>query len=294
MKNQEQKIFQRDLVISLVLHMIFVVIVIYGIPSIFEKPPEETQVITFEMLTVSDIVNVRNQDIKKPEPKEIKESQKIEKSATKPKEEVKEPEETPLEKTETLEKEAEVVPEKEKEKEIPKKEEKPKKVIPPKKEKSKKIEKPKKPVKKQEDVIDSILQNLEKESDGKKTNSLNRTTSNQENEGKFARGDHDEDSPLSITEKMLIKQQIENNWTQVIGDLENIKVKISLELEIDGTVTKAEITSITCPPGAEQICQLVAETTKRAAKKASPIKNLRPDRYDIWKKFDLDFYPGNM
>ena len=93
---------------------------------------------------------------------------------------------------------------------------------------------------------------------------------------------------------MLIKQQIEDNWTQVVGNLENIKVKISLELEIDGTVTKADILSINCPPGADQICQLVPETTKRAVKKASPVKNLRPDRYDIWKKFDLDFYPGSM
>jgi membrane protein involved in colicin uptake len=295
MKTQEQKAFQRDLIISLVLHLIFVVIFIYGIPSIFEKLPEENQVITFEMLTVSDIVNVRNQDIKKPEPKEIKESKKIEKSSTKAKEELKEPEEKPVEKTEVVEKEAEIVPEKEKKKEIPKKEEKPKKVIPPKKEKEKvKPKKIEKPVKKQEDVIDSILQNLEKESDGEKKNSLNRTTSSQENEGKFARGNHDEDSPLSITEKMLIKQQIEDNWTQVVGNLENIKVKISLELEIDGTVTKADILSINCPPGADQICQLVAETTKRAVKKASPVKNLRPDRYDIWKKFDLDFYPGSM
>ena len=84
MKTQEQKAFQRDLIISLVLHLIFVVIFIYGIPSIFEKLPEENQVITFEMLTVSDIVNVRNQDIKKPEPKEIKESKKTTSSPSPP------------------------------------------------------------------------------------------------------------------------------------------------------------------------------------------------------------------
>ena len=293
MKTQEEKDFQRDLIISLVLHLVFVVIFVYGIPTLFKKPAEEHQVITFEMLTVSDIVNVRNQDIKKPEPKEVQESKKIEKSATKNKEEVKETKEPPLEKTEPSKKESEILPEKKeekKEKVVPKKEEPQKKVTPPKKEK----ELPKKPIKKQEDVIDSILQNLEKESDGEKTKSLNRTTSSQQNEGKFARGNNDNESPLSITEKMLIKQQIEDNWTQIIGNLENIKVKISLELEIDGTVIKADIINISCPAGADQICQLVAETTKRAVKKASPVKNLRPDRYDAWKKFDLDFYPSNM
>ena len=98
---------------------------------------------------------------------------------------------------------------------------------------------------------------------------------------------------LSKDEKLLIMSQVEEKWIPVVGDLENIKVKVSLELEIDGTVTKAEIKSITCPPRAEQICQLVAESAKRAVKNASPIKNLQPERYDLWKKFDLDFYPGD-
>ena len=293
MKTQEQKAFQRDLVISLVLHLIFVVIFIYGIPSIFEKLPEENQVITFEMLTVSDIVNVRNQDIKKPEPKEIKESKKIEKSSTKAKEELKEPEEKPLEKTEVVEKEAEIVPEKEKQKEIPKKEEKPKKVIPPKKEKEKvKPKKIEKPVKKQEDLIDSVLQTLEKESDGEKKNSLNRTTSSQENEGKFARGNHDEDSPLSITEIMLINQQINENWNKPTG-IENIKVTLSLKLDKDGTVIEVKIKD-SPSTGNKQLQDLVNEGALRAAKKASPIKNLRLERYDLWKEFDLNFDPSTM
>lgn len=98
---------------------------------------------------------------------------------------------------------------------------------------------------------------------------------------------------LTTNEKMLIKRQIEDKWVQPVGDLENIIVKTKLELDIDGTVTKAEIISITCPPGTEQICPLVAETTQKAAKNASPIKNLRTDRYDIWKTVELDFYPGN-
>ena len=98
---------------------------------------------------------------------------------------------------------------------------------------------------------------------------------------------------LSKDEKTLIKHQIENKWIPVVGDFENIKVTISLELEIDGAVTKAEITRLTCPPRAEEMCRLVAETTKNAAKNASPIKNLQPDRYDIWKNFDLEFDPSN-
>ena len=95
MKNQEQKAFQKDLIISLVLHLIFIGVFIYGLPSIFKKVPEEPDVITFEMLPVSDITNVRDQGVKTPEPKEIKKSQKIEKSASSPKENLEQKEETP-------------------------------------------------------------------------------------------------------------------------------------------------------------------------------------------------------
>ena len=72
MKNQEQKAFQKDLIISLVLHLIFIGVFIYGLPSIFKKVPEEPDVITFEILPVSDITNVKDQGVKTPEPKEIK------------------------------------------------------------------------------------------------------------------------------------------------------------------------------------------------------------------------------
>ena len=97
---------------------------------------------------------------------------------------------------------------------------------------------------------------------------------------------------LSKDEKILIMSQVENKWIPVVVDPKNVEVKISLELETDGTVSKAEVTRIICPLGDEQICQLVAESAKSAAKNASPIKNLQPERYDLWKKFDLDFYPG--
>jgi membrane protein involved in colicin uptake len=99
MKNQEQKAFQKDLIISLILHLIFIGVFIYGLPSIFKKVPDEPDVITFEMLTVSDITNIRDQGVKTPEPKEIKKSQKTEKSAASPKEEMpKQEEPKPVEK----------------------------------------------------------------------------------------------------------------------------------------------------------------------------------------------------
>jgi len=319
MKNQEQKAFQKDLVISLILHLIFIGVFIYGLPSIFKKAPEEPDVITFEMLPVADITNVRDQGIKTPEPKEIKKSQKIEKSASSPIENLEQKEETPKqeepkpvekkpetpkeEKT-TPSKEAEIVPEKKKEEEAPKKEEpKPetpkeedkKKPAPIKKEvkqpQPKKEETTKKAPKKQEDVIDSLLANLEKESEGTERRSPNRTPPSPPNEGKFAKGNNaDEESPLSITEEMLIKQQIIKHWDKPAG-IEGIEVIFHVKLDIEGNVTIIQVSGLT---GDKQLQVLVEETGRRAVKKASPIKSLRPERYNVWKEFKLRFDPSSM
>lgn len=320
MKNQEQKAFQKDLVISLILHLIFIGVFIYGLPSIFKKVQEEPDVITFEMLPVSDITNVRDQGAKTPEPKEIKKSQKIEKSASSPKENLEQKEETPKqeepkpvekkpetpkeEKT-TPSKEAEIVPEKKKEEpkpvekkpETPKEEDK-KKPAPIKKEvkqpQAKKEETTKKTHKKQEDIIDSLykdLLNLEKESEGTERRSPNRTPPSPPNEGKFAKGNNaDEDEPLAASERATIEQQIKSNWNQPVG-LEEVKIALHLSLDKEGNAT---ITQISGLKGDKQLQTLLEETARRAVKKANPIKNLRPERYNVWKEFNVGFEPSDF
>ena len=286
MKNQEQKAFQKDLIISLVLHLIFIGVFIYGLPSIFKKVPDQQNVITFEMLTVSDITNVRDQGVKTPEPKEIKKSQKIEKSAASPKENLEQKEETPKqEEPKLVEKKPETPKEEDKKKPAPiiKKE--------VKQPQAKKEETDKKAHKKQEDVIDSLLANPEKESEGTERRSPNRTPPSPPNEGKFAKGNNaDEESPLSITEEMLIKQQIIKHWDKPAG-IEGIEVIFHVRLDIEGNVTIIQVSGLT---GDKQLQVLVEETGRRAVKKASPIKNLRPERYNVWKEFKLRFDPSSM
>ena len=285
MKNQEQKAFQKDLIISLVLHLIFIGVFIYGLPSIFKKVPDQQNVITFEMLTVSDITNVRDQGVKTPEPKEIKKSQKIEKSAASPKENLEQKEETPKqEEPKPVEKKPETPKEEDKKKPAPIKKE-------VKQPQPKKEETAKKAPKKQEDVIDSLLANLEKESEGTERRSPNRIPPSPPNEGKFAKGNNaDEESPLSITEEMLIKQQIIKHWDKPAG-IEGIEVIFHVRLDIEGNVTIIQVSGLT---GDKQLQVLVEETGRRAVKKASPIKNLRPERYNVWKEFKLRFDPSSM
>lgn len=318
MNKQEQQAFQKDLFISLLLHLICIGVFFYGLPSIFKTVLEEQQVITFEMLALSDITNIRDQSIQTPEPQEINKSQKIEKFTSSPKktleqkeenqkqEEVKplqkEPDIIKKEKT-TLSREAEIVPEKKKEEsrsveknfntiqEIDKNNsdqinKKVKQVQP----KTKEIDV--KSLKKQEeDIIGSLLANLEKESEGTALSAPNRTPPRLPNEGNFTKGNNsDEESPLSITEEMLIKQQIIKHWDKPAG-IEGIEVTFHVRLDIEGNVTIIQVSGLI---GDTQLQVLVEETARRAVKKASPIQNLRPERYNVWKEFKLRFDPSSM
>ena len=285
MKNQEQKAFQKDLIISLILHLIFIGVFIFGLPSIFKKAPEEPDVITFEMLPVADITNVRDQGIKTPEPKEIKKSQKIEKSAASPKENLEQKEETPKqEEPKPVEKKPETPKEEDKKKPAPIKKE-------VKQPQPKKEENAKKAPKKQEDVIDSLLANLEKESEGTERRSPNRTPPSPPNEGKFAKGNNaDEDEPLAVSEIATIKGQIKSNWNKPAG-LEGIKVVLHLSLDIEGNATIVGVSGL---KGDKQLQILVEESARRAVKKANPIKNLRPERYNVWKEFNVGFEPSDF
>jgi len=285
MKNQEQKAFQKDLIISLILHLIFIGVFIYGLPSIFKKAPEEPDVITFEMLPVADITNVRDQGIKTPEPKEIKKSQKIEKSAASPKENLEQKEETPKqEEPKPVEKKPETSKEEDKKKPAPIKKE-------VKQPQPKKEENAKKAPKKQEDVIDSLLANLEKESEGTERRSPNRTPPSPPNEGKFAKGNNAaEDEPLAVSEIATIKGQIKSNWNKPAG-LEGIKVVLHLSLDIEGNATIVGVSGL---KGDKQLQILVEESARRAVKKANPIKNLRPERYNVWKEFNVGFEPSDF
>jgi len=58
MKEQEDKKFQRAIIVSAILHLVLVGIFFFGFPSVFEKLPEEQDVMTFEILPTSELSNV--------------------------------------------------------------------------------------------------------------------------------------------------------------------------------------------------------------------------------------------
>ncbi|HJD65363.1 MAG TPA: energy transducer TonB [Rickettsia endosymbiont of Diachasma alloeum] len=303
---------------SIALHLLLLYFFLFGIPSLFEKLPEE-QIITFEMLPVNDKPNIITQTKQKEAPIENEDAKKSEQTKPKdlPKEEkAKEPEvkkveekpkieeKKPIEEKKT-EEVKEALPEKKEEikEEKPKEEEKKQveevKKTEEKKEEKKPIEKPKEK-KKQEsktDELDSLLKNLEQSSEGDNVKSNKHKRSEQVDHKKEAKGVYTEGVPLSDSESSLIKRQIERHWNNILaGARGNSKVKIILSITLDkaGNVEQAKVKEKICPNISASVCEALADSAVRAVWKASPIENLDPARFNHWKEINFNFDPSRL
>lgn len=372
MNGQDNKKFRGALSISGILHLILMILFFFGSPLMFEKLPDQPEVMTFEVVSISEINNIKTEDIvakkeitpeksievkkaattkkiETPIPLEAKQEKKVEENIppvkeTKPeepepkdaepikkdeaKEEVREeikpekkeeveiiPEEKKKEEEKPKEpKESEPVPQKEPKKSPEKEPEKkaalpedkrpedkkkdlPKKVEPtPKKE----LPKPKNNAviaDKDEDSIDSILNNIEDESVGDDGKKLKKSTNEQKEGKQKAKGnEYNEDLPLSITEINLIKNRIKKNFHPPIGakNIDKIQVHMRIIIEKDGTVKDVAVEKTNCPSDVTaSICKQVADSAVRAVWQASPFENLPIARYDIWKNNSLIFVPNS-
>lgn len=300
MKNNDN--FFICLSLSSALHLLVIYLFLFGIPFLPHQAFEE-QIITFEMLNISDVSNIPTQTKNNPEPtkEEVidkEDSKNVTTSPTEPLKteepkivEEKQPEPQKIEEVKPKEEpinieQKEKLEEKKKEEIKPKEEEKPK-IIPP---------KPKPPKKKlpTHDDLDSLLKNIEQASSGTNPKS-NKHVKNKTSEGeKESKGPYNEGQPLSISEKGLIKKQIENYWNIPIGaeDIDQARIFLHIILENDGTVKEVKITKKICGEVPFAICQALADSAVRAVKQASPIENLNPARYDSWKEFNLEMDPS--
>jgi flagellar biosynthesis GTPase FlhF len=294
MKNNNDNFFI-FLACSIALHLLVIYFFLVGLPSFFNKLPEE-QIITFEMLQVSTVANVPNQTKKDEKPIENEEAKKVQQTKTEPIEEQKitDKAEKPKEKEAPVQKEAINIKKKE-EPEIKKEPEKKIEDTKPKvleKDDKKPKDKKKKPV---NTDLDSLLKNLEAASEG--TNAkLNKRKSAQGNTDKESKGPFNEDLPLSITEIALIKGQIEKHWNIPVGaeNIDQAKIILYIAFHEDGSVKQVQIKDKACPSLSPSICQALADSAVRAVWQASPIENLSKERYSSWKEFNLGFDPSKM
>ncbi len=100
--------------------------------------------------------------------------------------------------------------------------------------------------------------------------------------------------PLSLSVIDAIRRQVESKWNVPIGayEVEELWVEIRIVLQTDGEVHDVEIIDIERMgrPGEENF-RAMAESAERAVWLASPLRQLPPEKYDLWQEITLIFRP---
>ncbi|WP_341764330.1 energy transducer TonB [Candidatus Tisiphia endosymbiont of Beris chalybata] len=298
--------FSIAFIASIIIHLLIIYFFLFGLPLLFPKVPEE-QVIVFEMLPISSKANVPNKIKQNYKALENEVAKKVVQSKAEPVEE-KKPEPTPEEKPELVkdkkpepvaEKKPEPTPE---EKPEPVKESKPKPVEEKKPEptpEEQPVEKKQIAAKKKtldQTELDSLLKNLEQSSEGSNSKTANKARPKEKLEAHDSKGPYDANLSLSISEISLIKQQIEKHWNIPIGvqNIEQARVILYIAFNQDGSITEVTVKEAICPTIPHNACNALSDSAVRAVWKASPINNLDPKRYNIWKEFNFDFNPSKI
>lgn len=273
------------LFLSALFHISLIALIYFGLPSIMDKRVFEENVVTVELLPISEITNVKPQ--KKPAP--TKKEKKTKLTALKPKPSLPDPnkEYAPKIKPEPLPK--------------------PKEPAPVKKDQAKKpvpVEK-KQPTKKtaekpQKDMFASVLKTVEKIEEH---NSDNKEQDDKLKEiedflSKSKQTNYKPGIPLSLSEKDAIRQQIMSNWTVLAGakNAEDVVVTLNIALASSGEVVDVKIKNM-LRYNSDSFYKAIVDSAVRAVYKSSPLKNLPPEKYDTkdgWRELELNFDPSDM
>jgi hypothetical protein len=277
----------------IVLYCHIIVMVIGGLSVNFKKDiiPEE-KIITIDLVPIKDITNIKtvrtetdksvlNQDAKSVNKSVPVVKEKIEKSEDKKEEEKK------LVPKENIKKTPEKI-----DKKISKT-----KIDDKNKSKTKENKKTdEKVIDKSKSKINQNMKTIEKSSTGDNQNSKKQNREKTEENKNEALGKENTESELSINERQLIHDRIDENWDRgfLLGmqGMENIEVKVKISLSYDGSLSNNPIIeAYSCPSISSNICDAVIRSVITAIMKSSPIMGLPIERYEIWKEFSLVFSP---
>lgn len=260
---------------SMFIHIILFSFLLVNLPQCKRKVPQEN-IISIDLLPISKVSNVKNQDSSKPKPKLKKEEKPIEKESPVKKEKPKEPI-----KTEIKEKPKEATkPIIKKKTEPKKKEEKP--IVKTKPIKKKKIEK-----KAKSEEVDVILKDLLAE--------VEKNDKNKEIAKTKTKGTHNADMPLSLSLKDSIKKQIEQCWNPPAGNMDagKLEVLLSISFNKDGSVSNVKIKDSFKYNG-DELYRVAADAAIRAVYKCSPLEGLPVGQYSSWRDIEFNFDPSNL
>lgn len=289
---------RRGRLYSLLLHLVFLLLTIVGLPSFLSPPPlEEPPSISVEILPISAISNVKPSEA--PPTSEVKSPDK-QPNDTKPEPKAPEAKKAapPVKTTEAAPPPPPAQKEAEKPKEKPaeqKKEPKPE----PKKEEKKPTPKPK-----QDDlsaILKAVKETAQKEAKKEKKEDKKpdapADTAKDQNQNKTVSSKYNADLPMSMSERDLIMSQLAKCWSVPAGakDAQNLVVVIDAEYNSDGSYIKVALSSDSqARYNSDTFFRAAADSALRAVKECSPLKNLPPEKYNSWRVMELRFDPKYM
>ncbi|MCF8462485.1 MAG: hypothetical protein K9G11_01065 [Rickettsiaceae bacterium] len=148
--------------------------------------------------------------------------------------------------------------------------------------------------------FDSLLKNLEKQSEGEDNKERNRKVTARESGDPFSAigsKEFDSNNALSLSEMDAIKIALRKAWNPPIAAAlkSNMKVVFEINLAVDGSIDNIRLLSQVCSDSIEQnLCKAFVNSAQRAILTASPFDWLTPERYDVWKKIKFSFTPDGI
>ena len=99
------------------------------------------------------------------------------------------------------------------------------------------------------------------------------------------------DEPLSLSVSDAIRRQVEDNWNVPAGaaDAADLTVEIRIYLMSDGEVSRAVI--VDQSRLSDSFYRSMAESARRAVMRASPLRDLPPEKYEQWREITFTFKP---
>lgn len=255
-----------------VLHLLVVIVVLAGLPSLLElKREPEPAAITVEIVPIAAISNIKPEE-STPAPKE---EPKKEPEAKKPAPPVKTAEAPPPPPPPTPVEKKEKAPEKKVEEKKPEE------------------KKPEKKMKEQDllAVLKSVKETAAKEE--RKDSKSAEDTSPSKSKSQH----YDPGLPMSLSEKDAIKNQISKCWTVPAGakDAQNLLIVLRVQYEKDGSFINVTLADQSKSRYAkETFFRAAADSAMRAVRMCTPLKGLPPEKYDTWRDIELYFDPKEM
>ena len=112
---------------------------------------------------------------------------------------------------------------------------------------------------------------------------------------KPSKGPHRSDTPLSLSVKDSIRQQVESCWNPPAGNKNAASLQILLKISFkqDGSVANVKVID-NLRYSSDEMYKVAADAAVRAVHKASPLRNLPIDQYSIWQDLEFNFDPSEI